>query len=169
MSTKVCNARSGGALLSYLLILTAILIGASPDAHSVSVTISKRALTLTPAQPHGQVQLISGDQPLEYRVTYVGSSDGDPEDEAMLLWSPRRLIVPPRASTPVRFSYRGDARDLKSKKTAEFRISVAPAQNTGPLDYDSAAQPTERQRADTTTARVDLVPSLIFKVHISPE
>ena len=148
-----------------LLCAAGLLVIASPSVHGVSVTISDRALILTAEKPHGQVQLISGAEPLEYEITQVEPS----EFSKKLLWSPKKLIVPPRSSIPVRFSYRGNARNLEKTETVQFRISVKPTGNTSPLAYQSSSETPEKPKPGTTSARVDLLPSLIFKVHVQPE
>lgn len=143
------------------LFLFSIVFLAGPVS-AVSVTISKRSLTLSPSQAAGEVRLLSGPEALEYEVKLISQ----PPDSEPLLWSPKRLTVPPASSVPVRFAYNPRRLDAPGEHIYTFQIRVRRAVNTGPL---SSIGPSESRRdldSNQASAQVALEPALNFRVYV---
>ena len=154
----VANSKVNRLLRSFAMLMALWVCNAG---WAVSVTISQGSLSLDPRQPHGEVRLLSGAEALEYEITLVEQ----PDDAGTMLWSPRRLTVPPNSSTPVRFSYRANGSDNSEDMTFVFLIRVKQAQNTGPLE----SVPREQDESSSATgvqSEVRLEPALRFRVHV---
>ena len=140
------------------LLLTLCL---SNQAFAISVTISQRSLTLSPSQAAGEIRLLSGQEALEYEVKLLSQPN-----TANILWSPKRLTVPPASSVPVRFAYNPRTFSAAGTHIYTFQIRVRKAVNTGPL---SRLGPSESRRdldSNQASAQVALEPALNFRVYV---